>query len=129
MLSILCSGIEFTDRAISFWGFEIYYYAIIITSVCACNSHNEPMLKRKGFRPIRFGHAIIVFCLRQSSLRIYFLLFLTAGVSYEQFEANWTWASFWTFATGGWGHLRRRNTGSSEHISLAELKNKNGRKL
>ncbi len=103
--NILCSGIEFTIRSISFWGYDIYYYAIIITSgMIVAIIVMSLLLKTKGYpKDQSLDYAIIVLPCAVIGCRIYFLLFPYSGISYSQFEASWTWENFWAIRDGGLG--------------------------
>jgi len=103
--NLISAVIEFAADGISIFGYKIYFYALLITTgmVCAIVVASK-LMKKKGIPGDQsLDYAIVVIPLAIIGCRIYFLLFPYSNISYEQFEASWSWQNFWAIRNGGLG--------------------------
>lgn len=98
--------IEFLDRGISFGGFIVYYYGMIIAAgMCAAILICSWLLKRKGLPyDAVFDYAVFAIPLGVLGARLYYFLFPDpVKVSWAQFVSNWTFENFFAIRDGGLG--------------------------
>lgn len=105
MIELFDGIITITRRYIAFWGYEIYFYAIIIvTGIIAAMIVASRLLRQKGvLSDVVLDYAIFVLPLAIIGCRVYFLFFPYDYVTYEMFEKSWTWENFWAIRNGGLG--------------------------
>ncbi|HPG92564.1 MAG TPA: prolipoprotein diacylglyceryl transferase [Clostridia bacterium] len=103
--NLICAVIEFDPDGVLIFGYKIYFYALLITTgmICAIVIASK-LMKKKGIPGDQsLDYAILVIPLAIIGCRIYFLLFPYSNISYEQFEASWSWQNFWAIRNGGLG--------------------------